>query len=150
MNTEVSGQKAVKDTLEELIELNLDSQRGFEKAADIFDDDALASTFRTMGGERGRMAAELRSIGSRYDVEESDGSMAGDLHRAWMSLKDAVTGDDHAILVTAEEGEDHAVETYEEALDRDLPSEVASIVRRQFADVKDGHDKVRDLRDARA
>ena len=54
--------------------------------------------------------------------------------------------DDNAILEECERGEDVAVKTYEEALGVGLPGNVEEVVRRQFAQVKEAHDRVRNLR----
>ena len=80
-----------------------------------------------------------------------EGSVPGALHRSWMALRDALTGDDpYAVLAAAEEGEDHAVAEYRKAVSADLPDPVRSTVERQAAEVKTGHDKVKALRDANA
>jgi uncharacterized protein (TIGR02284 family) len=57
-----------------------------------------------------------------------------------------VTGkDDDAIISECERGEDSAVSNYRDALDKDLPANVRSIVERQFASVKQAHDRIRSL-----
>jgi uncharacterized protein (TIGR02284 family) len=40
------------------------------------------------------------------------------------------------------------VKTFEKALNENLPAEVAGVVRRQYGEVKQAHDRVRDLRDS--
>jgi uncharacterized protein (TIGR02284 family) len=145
----MSDAQGPKQVLEQLIAVNIDTRNGLRRAADTLDDDGLGSRFRAMADERDRMASELRSAGSRFDLDAS-GSITGNLREAWMSLKDAVGGSDHAILETVEEAEDRAVELYEAALGHEMPDEITSLVRRQLTEVKAGHDTVRDLRDARA
>ena len=76
-------------------------------------------------------------------------SAAGALHRGWINLKAALTrGEDHAILAECERGEDSAVEEFRKALDNGLSAPVREIVSRQYAKIKDAHDRVKDLRDA--
>jgi uncharacterized protein (TIGR02284 family) len=67
-----------------------------------------------------------------------------------VNLKSAITGKDElAILTECERGEDVAKAAYAKALKADLPPNVRSIVERQYQGVKQNHDRVRDLRNAR-
>ncbi len=139
--------------LRDVLEVLIDGQKGFSKAAEALEDDGnteLAKQMRTFAEQRQRMAAELQETASGHvTLSDVDGSTAGDLHRTWMAIKDSLTGDDaHAILAAAEEGEDHAKETYENALTEDLPAELRAVISRQASEIVAAHDKVRDLRDA--
>ena len=49
-----------------------------------------------------------------------------------------------------EKGEDAAKKAYQDALAKDLPPDVRSMVERQYQGVKENHDRVRDLRHATA
>lgn len=140
--------ETVQETLRDLIEVNRDAEKGFASAAEKLDSATTATTFRRYATERAGFADELVAIGGTYELAEEDGSMTAGLHRAWIAVKDALTGGDHAIFAAAETGEDHAVETYKEALDRTLPEDVTSLIRRQFSQVKQAHDRVRSLRDS--
>jgi uncharacterized protein (TIGR02284 family) len=65
-------------------------------------------------------------------------------------LKSAVTsGDDHAILAECERGEDSAVKEYEKAMKDDLSPSLRDIVSHQYSEVKNAHDRIRNLRDTR-
>ncbi|HEX5695902.1 MAG TPA: PA2169 family four-helix-bundle protein, partial [Acidimicrobiia bacterium] len=95
-------------------------------------------------------STELRSIASvqGFDISE-EGSLAGTMHRGWIGLKDALTGDNPAaVLGAAESGEDHAVSEYEQALEKDLPTEIRTVIERQATEVRRAHDEVRNLRDS--
>ena len=48
----------------------------------------------------------------------------------------------------AERGEDVAKNAYKEAAAMSLPTNVMSVIQRQYAEVQRAHDTVRDLRDA--
>lgn len=142
-------------TLESLLETVENGRKGFAQAAEKLDEDGnttLAAEMREMSQQRLKMANELRALaaaeGSPIE-DKHDGTVPGALHRSWMALKDALTGDDpHAVLAAAEEGEDHAVADYESALEEDLPESVKSLLQRQYGEIKTAHDRVRDLRDA--
>jgi uncharacterized protein (TIGR02284 family) len=136
----------------DLIETVEDGKEGFAKGADKLEKDGspqLAAEFRTLSAERASFSAELRGIARAYgdDIHES-GSLAGTLHRGWMSLKDALAGSSpEGVLDAAEQGEDHAVKEYEKALASDISPELREMVTRQATAVRAAHDKVRSLRD---
>jgi uncharacterized protein (TIGR02284 family) len=79
------------------------------------------------------------------------GSNAAVLHRGWINIKSAVTGEDEgAIISECERGEDSAVKAYEEALKNNLQGDVKMLVERQFSQVKEAHDLVRSLEKSKA
>lgn len=141
--------------LRDLMQTLIDGREGFSMAADRLDDSGntdIAATLRSFAEQRQRFAAELQEAASDYvTLSDVKGSAAADLHRAWMSLADAITGDDpHAVLAVAEQGEDEAKKAYEQALNEELPSDLRELVSRQAAEVNAAHDRVRDLRDDHA
>ncbi|HVR32345.1 MAG TPA: PA2169 family four-helix-bundle protein [Acidimicrobiia bacterium] len=140
--------------LEDLIETLEDGRKGFEQAAERIadsDEPALAIDLREYSQQRAEFSVELRNLAGRHGFEiDEEGSMAGALHRGWLSLKDALSGDDpRAVLAAAESGEDHAVSEFEDALAEDLPADVRSVIERQAREVRSVHDKVKALRDSR-
>ena len=138
-----------------LIQTLEDGKEGFAKGAEKLAGDGsaeLAETFRTLSTQRAQFSAELEALAADYgdDIDES-GTVAGALHRGWMTLKDALTGNDpRAVLDVAAQGEDHAVKEFKKALDGDLSADLRSVVARQAAEVQEAHDRVRALRDAHA
>jgi uncharacterized protein (TIGR02284 family) len=137
--------------IENLIETLKDGQEGFKQAAEAVKDPQLKSLFDEYSRQRAQFAVELRSKAQSPDERESkmSGSAAGALHRGWINLKSALTsGDDHAILAECERGEDSAVEEFQKALDNGLSAPVQQIVSRQYAQIKEAHDRIKHLRDA--
>lgn len=135
----------------DLIETLKDGQEGFKQAAEAVKDPQLKSLFDEYSRQRAQFAVELRSKAQSPDERESkmSGSAAGALHRGWINLKSALTsGDDHAILAECERGEDSAVEEFQKALDNGLSAPVQQIVSRQYAQIKEAHDRIKHLRDA--
>ena len=119
------------------------------RAAEI--DPQLKSLLSEYSQQRARFAVELRSKAQRPDERDSkiSGSAAGALHRGWINLKSAITqGDDHAILAECERGEDSAMEEFRKALNDGLSAPVQEIVSRQYGEIKQAHDRVKQLRDA--
>jgi len=138
--------------LEDLIATLEDGCKGFSDAAEQLATDGhgdLARELTAYSGERRQFADELRMAAQQMGHEiTEDGSGAGALHRGWMAIKDALTGDDaHAVLAAAESGEDHAVSEYEEALKADLPADIREAVARQAMRVRAAHDAVKAMRD---
>lgn len=139
----------VISTLNNLIETCRDGQNGFQSAAEGVADPQIKSLFEQYSQQRAQFVGELQNEVRRLGGDpQNTGSVAAALHRGWMNIKSAVTGkDEHNILEEAERGEDSAVRNYEDALNQNLPPEVLSIVQRQFAAVREAHNRVRSLRD---
>jgi uncharacterized protein (TIGR02284 family) len=144
----MSNQKAIIDNL---IETLKDGQEGFKQAAESVKDSQLKSLFDEYSRQRARFVTELTSQAQSRDERQSEasGSAAGALHRGWINLKSALTkGDDHAILAECERGEDSAVEEFKKAMDNGLSAPLQEIVSRQYVQIKEVHDRVKNLRDA--
>lgn len=137
----------------ELVETLKDGERGFASAAERLrnsDRPEWAATLERFSEQRAAFRREIVALGHRYDddVDES-GSVAAALHRGWISLKDALAGDDAGrVLAAAGTGEGHAVSEYEKALDQDLSSGFRELVTRQHAAVLAARDEVKALRTA--
>lgn len=147
--------QTTKTVLTDIIETLEDGRKGFESGAEKLAEDGrqdLAATFREFAEQRARFSTELRNIAvsESIDIDER-GSLGGAMHRGWMALKDALTGDDpHAVIAAAEKGEDHAVSEYDEALERgfnELPATVHDVLVRQYEEVRKAHDTVKALRE---
>jgi uncharacterized protein (TIGR02284 family) len=142
--------KDVISTLNDLIETSKDGENGFRACADAVKSAELKSFFEVAAERCAQGASELQSkVRSLGGNPEQSGSMSGSLHRAWVDIKTAVTGkDDAAVLAECERGEDSAKRVYADALKKDLPADVRSIVERQYQGVRENHDRVRDRRNA--
>lgn len=136
--------------LQKLIQANLDSRNGFRESAEKIDDPRVAALFTEMASQRSALASELQQLVEFNGSEaEDDGSVAAKMHRLWISLRSKVNGGDaHVILIEAERGEDYIKAAYEDVLKETAGSAVNDVLTRHYAEVKAGHDKVRDLRDA--
>ena len=140
----------VISTLNNLIETCKDGQNGFRTAADGVKNNELKTLFLTYSQQRAQFAGELQNEVRRLGGDpEKTGSVAATLHRGWINIKSAVTGEDEgAVISECERGEDAAVRNYEDALRDNLPGDVRSIIERQFSQVKEAHDRIRSLEKA--
>ena len=148
MSTPAMKTDQVVSTLNSLIEINRDGQKGFQEAAEKIETPQIKEFCLEQRRARARFVGDLQpQVRSLGGDPENTGSVAGAAHRVWMDLKSALGGGDHAILAASETGEDYAVKVYKKALDENLPAPVHDIVERQFQSVKQAHDKVKGMRD---
>jgi uncharacterized protein (TIGR02284 family) len=138
----------VIDTLNDLIETCKDGENGFRECADNVKSESLKTLFNTYAGHCAQSAAELQSEVRRLGGDpERTGSVSASLHRGWIDIKSALTGkDDDAVIAECERGEDVAMQSYQKALQANLPAEVRALVERQYSGVREHHDRVRALK----
>jgi len=137
---------AVRD----VIAICRDAEQGFRAAADAVRQPAMKQMFEQYSEQRGRFAADLqeavKSMG--FDTTHPSGA-AGMLHGAWIAVKGTLTGhSEHSILVETERGEDWSLKTYREALEKNLPVAVRSIIEQQYEQVRQAHQHIKLLREA--
>ncbi|HZM91442.1 MAG TPA: PA2169 family four-helix-bundle protein [Blastocatellia bacterium] len=142
----------VISTLNDLIEICRDGQNGFKEAAENVKNPDLKSFFNECSTERAQFVSDIQLEVRRLGGDpQKTGSTAGALHRVWMDIKGTFTGkDDHAILSECERGEDSAVEAYREAIKLSLPLTIQQLLERQFQSVRQTHDRIKQMRDAKA
>jgi uncharacterized protein (TIGR02284 family) len=136
------------DTLNDLIETCKDGENGFRECADNVKSESLKTLFNTYARHCAQSAAELQGEVRRLGGDpERTGSVSASLHRGWIDIKSALTGkDDDAVIAECERGEDVAMQSYQKALQANLPAEVRALVERQYSGVKEHHDRVRALK----
>ena len=137
----------------ELVETLKDGERGYADAADKLRDGEhpeWATTLQRFSEQRAGFWCEIVDMGHAYgDYVDESGTVAVAVHRGWIAVKDALTGDDaEAVLKAALTGEDHAVSEYEDALKMDLSAGFREVVVRQQAAVVAARDEVKALQNA--
>jgi uncharacterized protein (TIGR02284 family) len=142
--------KKTEDKLRNLIEILRDGHQGFIELEKNLKDPEARELFREQTLARAGFAAELENELHRFGVKDVKvpSSTAGKVHRVWGELKARLGGGDHALLATAEKGEDEAKDAYEEALgSEDFPLPLREILLRQQRHILVSHDRVKALRD---
>src|SRR4028119_1081638 len=128
--------KNTLSALENLIEINNDGNHGYRLAAEKIENPEYKTLFHAYAQQRAQFAAELEReahlLGRDPDAGES---VLGTLHRGWINIKATVAGgDSEAILGECQTGDKAAVEAYEKVLKNNLPTNIESVIRKQYAD----------------
>jgi uncharacterized protein (TIGR02284 family) len=136
--------------LNNLIETCKDGQEGFTEAAGAVSNSQLKPLFAEFAQQRAEFSGVLQElVRSLGGDPETEGSVSGSLHRGWIDLKAAITGnDEEAILNECERGEDSAKENYSDALQENLPANIRDVVEQQYQAVLAAHNRIKMLRDS--
>ncbi len=124
--------------IEDLIETARDGAEGYRLAAESTEDHDLKRILQTHSGQRQAFVSELQGLAAGYggDVDTSS-SAVGSLHRGWMNLKQALSSNDRAaILEECQRGDEHAIESYEDALESPIPASVQAAIRPQADEIR--------------
>lgn len=136
-------------TLNTLTGTLLDSVEGYRKAASDIDRPELASRFLARADEREAAARRLQeAVRAAGGNPTDDGTLLGGVHRSFLGLKDAITGnDDKAIINEVERGEDYLKDKFKAAQDDlDLQSTTRSAIASAWDSVVSGHDEMSALK----
>ncbi|MEO8413290.1 MAG: PA2169 family four-helix-bundle protein [Ginsengibacter sp.] len=141
------------EVLNDLIIINNDRYKGYEKAREEVKDPDLKDFFSTYGNQSKANNIELRALmpASEETPRLDETTLSGKLHRAWMDVKNALDeGDRKKILSSCEYGEDVAKSAYEGALEdsSELPAGVVETIKKQYKDILIVHNQVKTLRDS--
>jgi uncharacterized protein (TIGR02284 family) len=141
----------VISTLNDLLKTTRDSEIGFRASAEQVGSDALMSVFqiaaRDCGSDVGELSSHIRALDG---VPSNSGTLSGSLHRAWATLRSSVAAmDDYTVLKECERAQGAVRCAYESALKKDLPTDMRTVIERQYQGVKENGDSVRDLRISR-
>ncbi len=134
--------------LNSLIETTIDSVDGYRRSAQEATNSRFSSGFLERANEREQIVSRLRErVRALGGNPEDDGSVLAAAHRAFLSLRDKVTGaDDEAVIAEVDHGESYLNGKWETALkDGELSPETRSLVQQCYDSVRDGRDTFRRL-----
>ena len=132
--------------LNSLIETTVDSIDGYRRAAEEATNSRFAAAFRERVTEREEVVIKLRDEVRRCGGDpRDDGSVLAAAHRAFLSLRDKVTGsDDEAVVAEVDHGESYLNEKWETALkDEELSPETRSVITQCYSSIRAGRDEWR-------
>lgn len=136
--------------LQELIEKNLDAEKGFKNALEETKNAHLKQFFKKQAVQRNKFVTELDFVLRSLNEEPKEkGSALGGIHRVWMDIKTSLTGDkDEAVLEEVIRGEKASEKEYEEKLkDYFFPHDISELLNRQLAEIRMTLSKVKTLED---
>ena len=134
--------------LNSLIETTIDSVDGYRRSAQEATSSRFSSQFLERASEREQVVSKLRDrVRALGGNPEDDGSVLAAAHRAFLSLRDKVTGsDDKAVIAEVDHGEKYLNEKWETALKDDrLSQETRGVIQQCYDSVRQGRDTFRRL-----
>jgi uncharacterized protein (TIGR02284 family) len=134
--------------LNDLIEVALDSERGYATAAAHVSDEHFQTVFAEDAKHRAafarELAAEVEHLGG---TPVTSGTMQAAVHRGWLDLKSAVSGGaPEGIIAACETGEDFAVAAYERVVNLAITGKPRVIVEKQMEQIKQAHERLLNLK----
>ncbi|MFD2871348.1 PA2169 family four-helix-bundle protein [Mucilaginibacter ximonensis] len=155
----MESNKAIIETLNDLVQINNDRIKGFENAIkelnentdELNDRSDLVTVFNNKILEsqqlKSTLAGEIQVLGG--DASQ-DSSVSGTIHRTWLEVKAAFTGhSEKSILEECEFGEDAIKKAYQTAIDDEtMPAYIRDILNDQKSIIDQSHDEIKALRDS--
>ncbi|SRX55225.1 PA2169 family four-helix-bundle protein [Aequorivita sp. CIP111184] len=138
------------DNLQELLEKNYDAQKGFTKAMEDAKNPRLKTFLQQQAAQRSRFTNELtQEIRNLNEQPKDSGSITGDLHRTWIDIKSAVSGnEDEAVLEECIRGEKASWDEYSNKLEKEnFPPNISSVIQKQASEIHNTLSKVKTLED---
>lgn len=150
METKSNLNDATIEELKDLMTANVNSAKIFREAAERTDKGHLQTLFNEIATSRESNASELQNaLSVSGEFHEQESSLAAPLRSWWMKVRDTIQSDEEVGLLSAlESSEDQILHAYEKSLKETAGSPLNAQLHEQVANIKKGHDRVRDLRDA--
>lgn len=136
----------------DLVTINETATKGYQEAAEGVTSPELKSQLGQFSQQRAQFAAELHQNAQQLGVNTADkttveGALtdaAAAVHRGWINIKSAITGQsDAAILGECETGDATALKAYETALQSpDLPATAKSVIQKQHDEILSAKNQV--------
>ena len=139
--------------LNSLIETTIDSVDGYRRSAQEATNSRFSQEFLQRASEREEVVSQLRQQVTQLGGEtEDDGSLLAAAHRAFLTLRDKVTGtDDDAIIAEVDRGESYLNTKWEAALsDGELSQDSRQLVQKLYTSVRAGHERFERANDSTA
>ncbi len=149
-NAKEQNHEKLVDNLQVLLEKNYDAEKGFTKAMKDAKNPRLKTFLQHQAAQRSRFTNELTHVIKNLNEEpKKSGSFTGDLHRTWIDIKSAVSGnEDEAVLEECIRGEKASWDEYSDKLKKEnFPPTISSIIQKQASEIHNTLSKVKTLED---
>lgn len=126
--------KEIASNLNQLLEKTYDAEKGYKEAASNVKNAKMKSFLEEQANQRYSFGHEIKQEIKAFDQEPNKGgSVAGTLHRTWMDVKTAFSGNENeTVMEEVQRGEKAAIEDYDEILaETSLPGNLKSILQNQ-------------------
>ncbi len=135
--------------LNNLLELNLEGQNGYQTSADVLSNPDYAELFRQYAQEREINATQLINLlqNNGYAADKL-GSLPGLLRQGWLNLESILTQGDAPIFGECERSDELTLSAYQDVMGKITREELLSVLRPQFTDIRNAHTRVKALRAA--
>ncbi|WP_031428551.1 ferritin-like domain-containing protein [Flavimarina sp. Hel_I_48] len=140
----------IGDHLNDILEKNIDAQKGFNEAVENTDSITLKEYFRTRATERSEFVTEIKAELAHYGEKYKDsGSASASIHRGWMDFKSLFSSDDdESMLEECIRGEKKALKEYDEALEPgEVPTTTSKLLMKQREKIQQGLTKLQSMED---
>ncbi len=143
-NEDITGLHNIHDLL-------VDSRKGYMEACERLENVPTKTLLAAFAAERVGLEAEVHTLLRQLEPDETPsegGTIKGDLHRAWMDLRDSLTKSDNAnVLSECERGEEYLLMRYDEVLKPDdLGAATRALATSQRSKVQTNLDRIKELR----
>jgi uncharacterized protein (TIGR02284 family) len=152
INRNDKASRAIND----LVETCKDGMKGYETAAESVENPLIKAELSRFSQQRAQFVTELETqarhngITPKHEttLEGAALDVVGAVHRGWINLKSAVTGNDNkAVLNECENGDAAALKAYEEALMvENLPTNMKDIIGKQHSQILEAKNKITALK----
>ncbi len=135
--------------LNDLLQMNLDSQNGYETAAEALKNQEYALRFHQFAQERKANADELTDLLRTHGYRASkSGTLSGLFHQGWLNLESLLAAGDEALLAECERVDALILAAYQNVMGKSGDAEVTKLLRRQFTVIRDARNYNKNLHDA--
>jgi uncharacterized protein (TIGR02284 family) len=143
-NDELSD--SIIDSLNRLVEINLDSTIGYQTAAGAMQNPDYGAMLRQYADDRRRFVGELSKLVQPYaELPEKSRTFPSIPQHDWRNLNSVLTDGDRAILDECEQADEIAVAAYQDVIAKVAPEPVLELLRQQFTDIRNAYERVRAL-----
>lgn len=132
--------------LNSLLDFNLDSQGGYKAAAAVLQNAEYAELFRQYAQVRQQNANELSDLlRASGHTPDKVGSIPGLFQQGWINLESILSQGDAPIFATCERADALTLSAYQDVMGKTTREELLEILRQQFTEIRNAHDRVKAL-----
>lgn len=141
----------MQNLLIDLIRAAIDGREGLKAAAAAVSDDEVATQLSELAKSRDRTVASLFELATELRIPvtdiDDDGSTLGSIHRNWLKIHVAVTGD-RGVIRSVLRAERRALDDFEDALSRYGLKQARRVFEQARTDVAHSVEELETLREA--